>query len=183
MESPHTLFCKSAIGEPMVLFKTGYSLLSNFNCSSPFTIDGVRYNSVEAWYQASKAAYFKDWDSHKLIMSTKSPRKMKEFGKSIKGYDENEWEDTCVEVMLRGVREKILQNQQVRELLISTKNGIIGESTSFDKFWSTGVDILEPTANDVKLWVGKNKLGNCLMRVRDELANEYYMKTDLYAHA
>ena len=153
----------------MVLFKTGYSLLSNFNPTCPFIIDGVRYNCVEGWYQASKAAYFKDWASHKLIMSTRSPRKMKEIGKTIKGYKEDEWEKVCTEVMYQGVREKMLQNQEARELLISTKHSIIGESTSFDVFWSTGVDISDTTANDVKFWVGKNEMGNCLMKVRDEL--------------
>ena len=168
MES--TTFCHSAYGEPLVLFKTGYSLLSNFNPRTPFTIDGETYGSGEAWYQASKAAHFNDWDSRGLIMATKSPRKAKELGQNIKGYKEEEWNKICIAVMLRGVCEKMKQNQGARNLLLSAKNATIGEASAFDTFWGIGVDINDSAATDFKCWTGRNEMGKCLMKVRDELS-------------
>ena len=164
-----TVFCHSALGEPVVLFKTGFSLLSNFNPKTAFLVDGATYCSGEAWYQASKAAYFKDWESHTKIMALKSPRKIKDLGHNIKGYKEDEWEHICLSVMLRGVREKMMQNREARELLMSTKNAIIGESSSFDSYWGTGIDIHDAESTDVKSWKGRNEMGKCLMKVRDDI--------------
>ena len=64
----------------------------------------------------AKPEYFKDWYSLKLIMSTKSPRKMKEIGQNIKGYKEDEWHKVCTSVMFQGVLEKLVQNSAAREL-------------------------------------------------------------------
>jgi ribA/ribD-fused uncharacterized protein len=164
-----TVFCHSTYGEPLVLFKTGYSLLSNFNPRTPFTIDGVTYFSGEAWYQASKAAHFEDFESRDLIMATKSPKKTKELGQHIKGYKEDEWNKVCLGVMLRGVREKMKQHRGARELLLSTNNAIIGEASAFDSFWGIGVDINNSASLDFKFWNGQNEMGKCLMKVRDEL--------------
>ena len=164
-----TVFCHSPLGEAIVLFKTGFSQLSSFNPKTGFTVDGIHYCCGEAWYQASKAAHFKDWESRKKIIQLRSPRKMKELGQDIKGYNQSEWENVCVSVVLRGLREKMMQNREARELLLSTKNAIIGEASSFDCFWGTGVDIHAAVGADTKFWQGRNEMGKALMKIRDEL--------------
>ena len=163
------VFCQSPSGEPVVLFKTGFSLLSSFNPSTGFVIDGTTYRCGEAWHQASKAAHFKDWESHKKIMQLRSPKKMKEVGQSIKGCNEDEWVCFCTHIIMRGLRAKMMQNQDARELLLSTKNAVIGESSSFDSFWGTGIDIHSDEAANFKAWPGRNEMGKCLMKIRDEL--------------
>ena len=162
-------FRHPSLGEPVVLFKTGFSLLSNFNPSTAFVVDGTRYSSGEAWYQASKAAHFKDWESHSKILALRSPKKIKDLGLNIKGYKDDEWEKVCISVMLRGVREKMTQNREARELLISTQNAIIGESSFFDSYWGTGIDIHDAAATDSKYWQGRNEMGKCSMKVRDDI--------------
>ena len=88
-------------------------------------------------------------------------------------YDAEEWNKICTWVVLRGVREEILQNEDARKLLMETGEAVIGEATQVDKFWGTGVGIDEATAADCKNWPGQNEMGKCLMKVRDEMRGHF----------
>ena len=59
--------------------------------------------------------------------------------------------------MIIALRAKFTQHPELKQLLLSTGNKILIEHTSNDKYWGDGYG------------TGLNRLGQCLMIIRDEL--------------
>jgi ribA/ribD-fused uncharacterized protein len=108
-------------------------------------------------------------------MSTWSPSTAKHYGRAVKGYDKKAWLKTCDAVMEMGIREKIRQHPSIEELLLQTESDVIAEVDKHDTYWSNGMDLAEPNINDMTKWTGKNKLGQILMKIRDEIKAERKM--------
>jgi ribA/ribD-fused uncharacterized protein len=62
---------------------------------------------------------------------------------------------------------KFGQNQNLMNLLKSTRGGILVEASPFDKEWGVGLDQNNPTILNFSTWNGRNILGDALMFVRD----------------
>ena len=164
-----TKFCTAKDGSQLVLFKTGFSMLSNFYPLATFKIDGEEYLNVEQWVQANKAEWFGDEDQRERIMTTKSPREAKALGRKIdESGNDNLWVKEIRKITKQGIREKVNQNDEVKKLLCSTGKATIAEASEFNKFWSTGVDIDDKKVLNPKKWIGKNTMGKVLMEIRDE---------------
>ena len=65
------------------------------------------------------------------------------------------------EVMLKTVRAKFSQYDNIKEMLLNTKDAVITEHTPDDAYWGDGGD-----------GSGLNKLGKILMQVREELKDK-----------
>lgn len=85
-------------GREALFFHTGWSSFSNFNLS-PFVEHGVRYMSVQQYFESAKAQHFGDAEAEEAIMKTRSAWKSKMIGRSIKNFDSTEWNDVCENVM------------------------------------------------------------------------------------
>lgn len=129
-----------------------FRFLSNFY-RSPFFIDFMLWDTVEHYYQASKA---KNEADRLKIWRTKTPGEAKKLGKTVEIKDD--WDDLKDGVMLEAVREKFRQNEGLREMLLATDGFELVEFAPWgDTYW--GVD---------KDKQGKNRLGKILMHVREE---------------
>ena len=73
----------------------------------------------------------------------------------------SDWEATKNEIMLCAVLAKFRAHPDLEQLLLSTGQEEIIEKTTDDYYWGCGTD-----------GTGKNKLGEILMQVRDELRGE-----------
>lgn len=153
-------------GQKLILFHTGWSPFSNFY-SSPFVIDGQRYNTVEQFYQVQKAKHFGDTKAVIDMLKVRSPRRCKDIGRRIQNFDSAEWSNIAADILLQGVKEKFLQNAALRKALTGTEGSILAEATEFDCYWATGLNIEDEANADIAHWPGKNMLGNVLMNVRD----------------
>lgn len=132
-------------------FRGPYSFLSNFY-ESDIIYDGIRYNSAEVAFQAQKTLSL----SERKAISQLTPLKAKKAGKRVALRED--WEDVKLDIMYRICRAKFTQNEDMRQLLISTySEELIEENDWGDTFWGT-VD-----------GHGENHLGKILMRIRDEL--------------
>ena len=160
---------KTTDGRALILFHTGWSPFSNFH-SSPFIIENQKYNTVEQFYQVQKAKTFGDTKAVIEMLRLRSPRRCKERGRSIENFDSAQWSQAAPDVMQRGVREKFMQNEQLRSHLLATKDAILAEATEFDTFWATGLNIEDEGNCDVDNWPGRNMLGSIIMGVRDIIA-------------
>ena len=163
---PATHYCYSTDGEPLVLFRSGWSVFSNFNIMK-MKIDNQDYNCVEQWYQSEKAKYFKDDETYAAIMKARSPKLQKQLAKDIKGFSEEEWRKVACDVMRKGLTEKMKQGYYVHMELFGTLNGTIAEASEFDSYWGIGISMNDKDVYDKKCWKGDNWLGKLWMELRD----------------
>ncbi len=83
------------------------------------------------------------------------------------------WMDTMTDnVMMEGVKAKFGQNKKLCDYLINTKDKVLVEANARDAHWSCGLPTKEDenTLLDNTKWLGKNRLGEILMTVRDTFA-------------
>ena len=76
-----------------------------------------------------------------------------------------DWDKVKDEVMLIAVRSKFSQHDDLRDLLLKTKNRELVEHTHRDSYWADGGEGWDRK----KLGTGKNMLGKTLVKVREEL--------------
>lgn len=131
-----------------------YGEFSNFSLH-PIKIKGVLYSTVEHYFQSQK---FKNTSQEQKIIKTKTPMKAAEMGRSRKFKIVNNWDKKKDNIMLEGVLAKFNQHDELKILLLATKDFSIIEHTENDSYWGDGGD-----------GKGKNKLGKILMKVRDVL--------------
>ena len=127
--------------------------------------------NVEQYYQVQKAKYFGDATTVIAMLKTRSPRKCKVLANNIQAFERSEWAKVAEDIMYTGVREKFMQNTELRKILMETKGKILAEATQFDNFWANGLHILDVANCDVDNWPGRNTMGRILMKVRDGLVD------------
>jgi ribA/ribD-fused uncharacterized protein len=138
---------------------------------SKFIVKGMEFNCVEQFMMACKALQFNDRNALDLIMSTSDPRKQKAYGRSVKGYDDKEWEALRYPVVREGVFAKFDQNIQIQPILLATNQLILVEASPKDTIWGIGLDANHPDATNPGKWKGTNLLGMALMDGRSTLQN------------
>ncbi len=134
-----------------------FGWLSNFS-QHAFTLDGVRWASVEHYYQAQKYAGTETADRIRKAESAVVARKL---GQNRSLTPRDDWDTVKVDIMRRAVRAKFEQNRQLREQLLETgDNELVHESKS-DLFWGLNLD-----------GAGDNRLGLILMETRSQLRGQ-----------
>jgi ribA/ribD-fused uncharacterized protein len=135
----------------------------------PIEIEGVRYPTVEHYYQAMKASEFKDSELLKKILETKSTKAVKTLGKKVANFMKEVWDDKRYDIMLRANRAKFVQHPELRKQLLDTGSKRIGLANPRNKYWSIGTSMESDKSANPSKWSGQNKLGKLLEFLRDEL--------------
>ena len=147
-------------------FEGEYAFLSNFY-PSPFVFkegeDEFIAKTVEHYYQYMKTPSLEEGIE---ILDADTPAEAKRLGRL--SYLRKDWEDIKVEVMMTALREKFAI-PELKEKLLATGDAYLIEGNSWhDNYW--GICICPKcTAKDM---VGKNMLGRCLMKIREEIKND-----------
>lgn len=134
-----------------------YGCFSNFHPCS-FTWEGRKFNCSEQAFMWAKATYFKDDETAIKIMSESDPKKIKKLGRTVKDFNDEEWSIVRYNFMLSINMAKYSQNEDLKNILLSTGNQTIVEDSPYDYIWGIG-----------KNGVGQNLLGKVLMETRDWL--------------
>ena len=134
-----------------------FGTFSNFS-GHAFVLDGVRWPSVEHFYQAQK---FDDEAFRERIRLCHTPREAKNLGRSSESPIRAGWDDDKESVMRRALRAKFETHADARELLLSTGDEPLLEDSPEDFLWGTGRD-----------GSGQNRLGVLLMELRAQLRGE-----------
>lgn len=125
--------------------------LSNF-FNVPVRYDGITYQNNEAAFQAQKCIEYKD----RMAFIGLPPNRAKAMGRRVKL--RKDWEDVKNRIMYEICLAKFVQNKELREALLSTKDEELVEGNTWnDTYWG------------VCNGKGLNMLGKILMRVRSEL--------------
>jgi ribA/ribD-fused uncharacterized protein len=137
--------------------------------TSPFTVDGVRYNTTEHWMMAQKARLFQDEEIYQQIIAAKSPAEAKALGRRVRNFEEASWNSQRFAIVVRGNQEKFRQHPDLQEFLLSTKDRVLVEASPVDRIWGIGLAADNDRAESPQQWQGLNLLGFALMEVRDTL--------------
>ena len=140
--------------ENTVLFLGSLSPLSSMY-STQFTMDNVTYNSTEQFIQSQKAALFDDDLSHAMIMKEENPYKMKKLGSKVKHFSLEMWRHHDKSLALKAVRAKFNQNSILKNILLSTGDKTLAES-SMDYYWGSGIHLHDKDALDKSRWKSSN---------------------------
>ena len=135
--------------------KKDYGWLSNFERSKQI-INLDSYPTNEHYYQSQKT---NDLTIRYCISKAPTPFLAMMAGRALrkgKGL-RDAWEFNKKYIMLKGLRAKFSQNEDLKQKLLDTGDAILHEDSPTDMFWGKK---------------GKDMLGKLLMQVRDELKNE-----------
>ena len=132
-------------------------------------VDGVKYNCCEQYMMAGKASFFGDEETCKQIMSTNNPREQKVWGRKVKNFDAEKWNNLCRDIVYRANYAKFNQNEDCLKELMATGDKTIVEASPYDKIWGIGLAEDDPRALDRNQWEGTNWLGEAIMKVRETL--------------
>ena len=134
-----------------------------------FTIDEITYPSAEHYMMSEKATLFDDVKVGKKIRETKEPQKAKILGRQVQNFDNDEWNEHCIDIVIAGNMAKFSQHPKLKEFLLNTGKTIIVEASPYDTVWGIGMGLDHPDINNPGKWKGENLLGFSLMFVRSKL--------------
>jgi hypothetical protein len=69
---------------------------------SAFTVDGETYASAEHFMMAAKALLFGDAETADRIRAAPHPKRAKELGRQVRGFDEQRWADRRFDLVVAG---------------------------------------------------------------------------------
>lgn len=146
------------------------SIFSNFY---PCVIvkDGETFYSSEQYFMYKKALYFNDEESASKILSEKNPSICKKYGRKVKNFDTEIWNEVSTEVMEDALMMKFSQNKEILKEFLSSKydNKDFVEASPYDAIWGIKMDMNDPNVDDERNWKGENRLGKLLNKVRKKL--------------
>ena len=134
----------------------------------PFNYEGIIYANLKQAYMYHKSFENNDVAAAHAIWYTVNPRDIKARGSSIKVIDHDKWDNMKAGLMVNLVRAKFTQNDNLKKMLMDTKEKQLGE-TSRDPFLSIGSPLTRNYVLDTSEWTGANHLGLALHTVKDEL--------------
>jgi len=131
-----------------------FGFLSNF---APYqiTLKDRVWPTNEHYFQAQK---FADTEHEEAIRQAVLPRDAKRMGRDRKYPIRADWEQVKDSIMLEALRAKFTQHPGLESRLLDTGDATLIEHTPNDTYWADGGD-----------GSGKNRLGELLMQVREEI--------------
>jgi len=118
---------------------------------------------------ATKAALMGDIEMFNEIAKADDPKSCKALGRGVRNFDEALWNAHLEDVAFEVVRQKFEAEKSLRLVLLSTGNKILAEAAPNDRIWGIGLRSDDGRIQDPTQWLGRNVLGNALMRTREHL--------------
>lgn len=131
------------------------------------------YNS-EQYFMYIKAITFGDTETAEKILATKDPKDAKRYGRLVKNYDDEKWNEIRYNVMLEANKAKYSQNKKLKDFLLSPalRGKHYCEASPVDCVWGVGLSENDPLADDEASWKGQNLLGKAIDETREWLLEQ-----------
>lgn len=146
--------------------ENGY--LSNWYLST-FTVDGIKFSSMEQYMMYSKAICFNDSATAAKILSISDVSEIKALGRRVTNYNDSHWNGVRQIIVYEGLLAKFSQNAELLAWLKATGAATLAECAVKDCIWGIGLSMKDPNRLNVDKWKGQNLLGYSLMLVRKHL--------------
>ena len=102
-----------------------------------------------------------------MLFRSKDPKKIKELGRLVKNFDDNQWNAFADDIVFSANLLKFSQNIELREKLLLTGDKEFVECAPYDKIWGNGLNITDTLKTPKNEWLGTNRLGKAIMRTRE----------------
>ena len=150
--------------------------LSNFH-HAPFTIDNIRYHCTEQLIQCKKAELFNDHATVTRIMDAKTGYACKEAGRQVSNFKQEKWTKKAKSLCYDGIKQKYLENNHARRILLATKNKTIVECTK-DSVWGCGKPLSDESCLNKSLWINQGIMGEMLESIRQSIKSSTLNTSD-----
>ncbi|CAF0956666.1 unnamed protein product [Brachionus calyciflorus] len=131
-----------------------YGCFSNFSLHS-FDLNGHHWKTSEHYFQAYK---FIGTEYFGQVMRARRPSEAAKLGRQRNFPLRQDWESVKEQIMHQALEAKFTQNQDLKQILLSTGDQELIENSPTDYYWGCGAD-----------GSGKNRLGVILMQLREQL--------------
>lgn len=138
---------------------------------SQFTCHGITFSSMEQYMMYRKAQCFQDKEIAKQILQTDDVAEIKKLGRAVSNYEESLWNGVRQIIIYEGLLAKFSQNDELKEMLLDTKDATLAECAVKDRIWGIGLSMADENRLHKEKWRGQNLLGYALMMVREQLQN------------
>lgn len=145
-----------------------FGFLSNWYLSD-FTIDGIKFTSMEQYIMYSKCVCFGDTVSANAVLAANDAAEQKAIGRQTANYIDCVWAGKRQLIAVKGLYAKFSQNAELKRLLLDTGSAYLVECAVKDKVWACGIDLHDAKRTSAENWTGSNILGYALMEVREML--------------
>ncbi|XP_060557482.1 uncharacterized protein DDB_G0290685-like [Ruditapes philippinarum] len=105
--------------EKYVYFWKNYDIYSQWH-KSEFQVHGKKFCNAEQYMMFKKAELFEDREIANQVLKCKDPKKIKAFGRKVRGFNQEIWQQHCLYIVKEGNREKFLQNNDYLADLLLT---------------------------------------------------------------
>jgi ribA/ribD-fused uncharacterized protein len=139
-----------------------------------FVVEGITYNSAEQYYMRQKALFFGCTSSAERVLRMSNPSMMKTLchGSRLPAFNSDVWEMVSEKVMATACAAKFRQNDNLRKCLLETGSALMVEAAPRDFTWGVGLSLDDERLLDRTKWKGKNRLGNLLTQLREEIRSD-----------
>lgn len=151
----------------MIFFWGKNDFLSQWHPATFHNREGIVFSCAEQYMMWRKAILFQDENSARRILTESDPRRQKQLGRRIAGFDENIWREHRENAVFEGNVLKFLQNKDLLEQLLATGDAMLVEASPYDRVWGVGLSADDPRILNPANWQGENLLGKCLQRSRN----------------
>lgn len=116
-----------------------------------------------------KALLFNDTEIAVKIIRTDDAYEVKQLGRLVSGYNDHIWSGVRQIAVYEGLAAKFTQNEELKQMLLSTGDAVLAECAVKDRVWGIGLSMTDPERFDMSKWKGQNLLGYALVKVREKL--------------
>lgn len=145
-----------------------------------FVVNGREYVTAEQYMMSEKALLFRDLYHYSQIMEEPSPKRCKDLGRLVNGFEQAVWDKAQREILFHGNLGKFQADIHLVDALLETENAVLIEASPYDGVYGAGSkesDLLSADGTLKKLpqdWKNPkdasqatNHLGFVLMGIRD----------------
>lgn len=134
-----------------------------------FMENGIVFCCAEQYMMYKKALLFEDYEFAYKILKSMDPKEIKEYGRLIRNFNDEQWNLYKQEIVVHGNILKFSQNSELRDYLQNTGTKILVEASPYDKIWGIGMKKGTEGILDPSKWKGENLLGFSIMEVRERI--------------